>query len=253
LPQQASAFNEHRDNKNMPIFIDQDDRFLHDHAQHFAVTCPSCSVMSHLTPVSTPRYEELRRYQPKEVGVVFRCDACNAPVFLKYPVKAYGDNRIELSSNYCEIERPVERFDFTYLPEDSEVLFREALNSFSHTNNNAFASMCRRTVQHVFEDLGETGKMQIFDQCNEIRDMAEIDDDSYELVRRILFDSDEGRDSLPLISAVEAGVLLEFMRDILYQAYVRKGKIQQAMMIRRYMAEDVEEPTPLAPPQRSLG
>ena len=47
--------------------------------------------------------------------------------------------------------------------------------------------------------------------------------------------------------------LLESMRDILYQAYVRKGKIQQAMMIRRYLAEDVEEPTPLAPPQRSDG
>ena len=80
-----------------------------------------------------------------------------------------------------------------------------------------------------------------------------INDDDYELVRRVLFDADEGRDSLPLISAVEAGILLEFMRDILYQAYVRKGKIQQAMMIRRYMAEDVEEPTPLAPPQRSHG
>ncbi len=209
--------------------------------------------MSHLTPVSTPRYDELRRYQPKEVGVVFRCDACNAPVFLKYPVKSYGDERIELSSNFCEIERPVERFDFTYLPEDSETLFREALNCFSHTNNNAFASMCRRTVQRVFEDLGETGKMQIFDQCNEIRDMAEIDDESYELVRRVLFDSDEGRDSLPLISAVEAGILLEFMRDILYQAYVRRGKIQQAMMIRRYMAEEPEEPAPVMEPQRSHG
>lgn len=237
----------------MPIVIEKDGHFRHDHAQHFAVVCPSCSVMSHITPVSTPRYEDLRRYQPKEVGVVFRCDACNAPVFLKYPVKAYGDDNIELSSNFIEIERPVEQFDFTYLPEDSEILFREALHSFSHTNNNAFAAMCRRTVQRVFEDLGETGKMQIFDQCQEIREMAEIDDETYELVRRILFDTEEARDSLPLISAVEAGILLEFMRDVLYQAYVRKGKIQQAMMLRRYLAEEPEQPTPLAPPRRSHG
>lgn len=238
----------------MPIFIENDDRFRHDHAQHFAVTCPTCSVMSHLTPVSTPRYAELLRYKPKEVGVVFRCDACNAPVFLKYPVKAYEDDRIELSSNFLEIERPVERFDFTYLPEDSETLFREALNCFSHTNNNAFASMCRRTVQRVFEDLGETGKMEIFNQCSDIRDIAEIDDETFDLVRRVLFDSEETRDTLPMISAIEAGILLEFMRDILYQAYVRKGKIQQAMMIRRYMAEEPEEePAPVEPPQRSLG
>ena len=237
----------------MPIVIEKDDQFRHDHAQHFAVACPSCSVMSHLTPLSTPRYEELLRYKPKEVGVVFRCDACNAPVFLKYPVKAYSEERVELSSNYLEIERSVERFDFTYLPEDSEILFREALNCFSHTNNNAFASMCRRTVQRVFEDLGETGKMQIFNQCNDIRDMAEIDDETYELVRRVLFDAEDVRDSLPLISAIEAGILLEFMRDILYQAYVRKGKIQQAMMLRRYLAEDSEEPAQLEQPQRSHG
>jgi hypothetical protein len=237
----------------MSIVIEKDDLFRHDHAQHFAVTCPACSVMSHITPVSTPRYDELLRYKPKEVGVVFRCDACSAPVFLKYAVKAYGEDGVELSSNYFEIERPVERFDFTYLPEDAEILFREALNCFSNTNNNAFASMCRRTVQRVFEDLGETGKMQIFNQCNDIRDMAEIDDETFDLVRRILFDTEETRDTMPMISGVEAGILLEFMRDILYQAYVRKGKIQQAMMIRRYVAEEADEPPQLEPAQRSIG
>jgi len=236
----------------MSIVIDKDDQFRHDLGQHFAVVCPSCSVLSHITPVSTPRYGELDKYKPKEVGIVFRCDACSAPIFLKYPVKAYGEGQIELSSNYLEIERPVEHFDSTYLPEDSELLFREALSSFSHTNYNAFASMCRRTVQHVFDDLGETGKMQIFDQCTDIRDMAEIDDESYDLVRRVLFDTEEARNSLPLIQAVEAGILLEFMRDILYQAYVRKGKIQQAMMLRRYMAEE-PEPEQIDAPRLSTG
>jgi hypothetical protein len=43
------------------------------------------------------------------------------------------------------------------------------------------------------------------------------------------------------------------MRDILYQAYVRKGKIQQAMMIRRYVAEEADEPPQLEPAQRSIG
>jgi hypothetical protein len=82
--------------------------------------------------------------------------------------------------------------------------------------------------------------MKIFDQCSEIRDLAEIDDDTFEVVRRILFDSEDGRDSMPLINPSQAGVLLEFMRDILYQSYVRKGKLQQAMMMRRYLTEDAE-------------
>ncbi len=222
----------------MSIFVDTDDKFHHAHGQHFAVVCPSCAVLSHISPVSTPRYDELVRYKPKEIGLVFRCDACSAPVFLKYPVKNYAEDRVELSSNYLEIERPLEQFDFTYLPEDSELLFREALTCFSHNATNAFASMCRRTVRQVFRDLGETGKMQIFDQCNDIRVLAELDDDTFELVRRVLFDSEDGRESMPLLNASQAGVLLEFMRDILYQSYIRKGKLQQAMMMRRYLTED---------------
>jgi hypothetical protein len=236
----------------MSIFVDKDDEFHHAHGQHFAVVCPSCAVLSHITPVSTPRYNELDRYKPKEVGIVYRCDACSAPVFLKYQVKSYADDRVELSSNYLEIERPVEQFDFTYLPEESELLFREALTCFSHNAMNAFASMCRRTVRQVFRDLGETGKMQIFDQCNEIRELAEIDDQTFELLRRILFDSEDGRESMPTINASQAGVLLEFMRDILYQSYVRKGKLQQAMMMRRYLTEE-GEPESSAYRNRSAG
>ncbi len=233
-------------NNKMSIFIDKDDEFHHAHGQHFAVVCPSCSVLSHLTPVSLPRFDQLDRFKPKEIGVVFRCDACNAPVFMKYPVRNYADDRIELSPNYLEIERPAEQFDFTYLPKDSEILFREALTCFSNNAMNAFASMCRRTGRYVFRDLGETGKMQIFDQCSEIRDMAEIDEETFDVIRRVLFDSEDGKDSVPMISASQAGVLLEFMRDILYQAYVRKGKIQQAMMMRRYLTDETVEEAPPA-------
>lgn len=221
----------------MSILIDKDDRFHHDHGQHFALVCPSCSVLSHLSPVSTPRYAQLMRYKPRDVGVVFRCDACGAPVFLRYPVKVYREDRVELSSNFVELEKPREQFDFTYLPEEAEVMFREALGCYSANCMNAFASMCRRTALQVFEDLGETGKMQMFEQCSDIRDMAEIDDETFEVVRHVLFDGDERRQSLPQVSPAQAGVLLEFMRDILYQCYVRKGKLQQAMMMRRYLAE----------------
>jgi hypothetical protein len=38
--------------------------------------------------------------------------------------------------------------------------------------------------------------------------------------------------------AYEAGVLLEVMKDMLYQAYVRLGKLQQAMMVRRFFDEN---------------
>jgi hypothetical protein len=106
---------------------------------------------------------------------------------------------------------------------------------------NAFASMCRRTIQRVF-GLGETGKMRIFEQCNEIRDLAEVESGTFNVVRRVLFDTDAAREGMPIITPIEAGVLMEFMRDILYENYVRKGRLQQAMMMRRYVAEQAEPP-----------
>lgn len=225
----------------MPLYVDKNNQLHHDHGQHFALTCPDCGVFSHMTPVAVPDFEQLARYKPSETGLVYRCDSCNAAVFLRFPVKGYGDDRIELSSNFIEVERPREQFDFTYLPEDTEVLFREALDCFSMNAVNAFASMCRRTIHRVFADLGETGKMRIFEQCNEIRDLAEVDDDTFNVIRRVLFDSDPGREGMPLLTPTQAGVLLEFMRDILYESYVRKGRLQQAMMMRRYVAESAEE------------
>ncbi|NGX16909.1 hypothetical protein [Wenzhouxiangella sp. XN24] len=226
----------------MPMFVDKNEGFQHDHGQHFALTCASCGVFAHMTPVAVPCFDELSRYKPPETGLVFRCDNCNAPVFLRFPVKSYGENRVELSTNFIEVERPRENFDFTYLPEETETLFREALDCYSMNALNAFASMCRRTIQRVFMDLGETGKMRIFEQCNEIRDMAEVEGATFNVVRRVLFDTDAAREGMPVVTPTEAGVLMEFMRDILYESYVRKGRLQQAMMMRRYVAEQVDTP-----------
>jgi hypothetical protein len=222
----------------MPIFVDRSGEFHHDHGQHFALTCPSCNVFSHVTPIAVPRFEELWRYKPPETGLVYRCDSCNSPIFLRFPVKGYTEDQIELSANFIEVERPKETFDFTYLPEETESLFREALACYSMNALNAFASMCRRTMQRLFADLGETGKMRIFEQCNEIRQLAEVESVTFNMVRRVLFDTDAAREGMPLVTPVEAGVLMEFMRDILYETYVRKGRLQQAMMMRRYVAEE---------------
>ena len=146
----------------MSMYIDCESRLRYPFDQHLALTCPNCQVLSHITPVAVPDFEKLTRFMPKHVGVVYRCDSCNSPIFLKFNVRAYRKERVELSSSYSEIERPPERFNFTYLPEDVEVLFREALRCYSNSCFNAFASMCRRTAQSAFRDLGDTGKLKIF-------------------------------------------------------------------------------------------
>jgi len=112
--------------------------------------------------------------------------------------------------------------------------------------------MCRRTAQAVFQDLGENGRLRIFGQANEAREMAEIDPETFAAIKKVIFGSDtDASPALPELTATEAGVLLEVVKDMLYEAYVRKGKLQQAMMVRRFFAEEtLDKITPIGRPAK---
>ncbi len=159
--------------------IDTQSRLHHDQEHNLALTCPHCQVLAHITPMAVPNYDQLVAVRPTHAGLVFRCDSCNAPVFLKFMIKMYAANRVELSSTYIELEHAREKFTFTYMPEEAELLFKEALACYSAGCFNAFASMCRRTAQAVFADLGEGGKLKLFDELNEIRELAEIESGNF--------------------------------------------------------------------------
>jgi hypothetical protein len=223
----------------MAIIIDSSGRLHHDQDRGLALMCPHCGVLAHITPVSIPDFNQVQLHKPSHVGIVYRCEACNAPIFLKFPVKLYAGSRIELSPSFVELERPREKFNLTHLPEVTESLFKEAMACFSSGCYVAFAAMCRRTVQSVFADLGENSKLSLFDQLNELRKMAEIDDGTFSAVRQVIFGSDsDPQPNLPRLDTYRAGALLEIMKDLLYQAYVRRGRLQQALMVRRYFAEE---------------
>jgi hypothetical protein len=55
----------------------------------------------------------------------------------------------------------------------------------------------------------------------------------------VIFGTDtDARTQLPELDAYRSGVLLEVMKDLLHQAYVRKGRLQQAMMVRRFFIDE---------------
>src|SRR5882672_9895011 len=209
---------------------------LHLEYQGIALTCPHCQTLTHLTAVAVPTFEDLSRRKPKHIGIVFRCDACAAPVLLTFLVKAYTSLRVALASAYTEIERARENFPLTYLPEEAEGLFKEALHCYAAGCFNAFAAMSRRTAQSLFRELGEGGKLELFDTLQEIRALAELDDDTFAALRAVLFGSDSDPwPHQPQINAERAGILLEVMRDLLYQTFVRKARLLQAMTFRRFV------------------
>ena len=72
--------------------------------------------------------------------------------------------------------------------------------------------------------------------------MAELDSDTFNLLKKILFDNDvDSVPGIPVLNGEQAGILLEVMKDVLYQAYIRRGKLQQAMMVRRFFAEESQQ------------
>ena len=221
----------------MPIILERNKPLQQRTDDQFGLECPYCGVYAHLSAQSVPDAEGLLKTRPKHIGLVYQCDACRAPIFLRFAVKQYFEDRVELYQNFVELERPKERFAFSYLPKHTEVLFREALSCYSANNFNAFASMCRRSAKSSFRALGEGGKLRAFEDAMVAKDIAQIDDDSFEPIKKVLFDTTD-EESLPVLNRAQAGVLLEVLKDMFYQSFVRRGKLTRAIKVRRLFVQD---------------
>jgi len=221
----------------MAIVIDRDQGMASGVEERIGLECPYCGTYAHMNPQSVPDAASLLRDKPKHVGLVYKCDACNAPIFLRFAVREYKENSVELYRNFIELERPKERFAFSYLPKHTEVLFREALACYSGNNFNAFASMCRRAAISAFDALGEGGKLRAFEEVMVAQDIAGIDDESFLPIKAVLFESGQHED-LPLLNRAQAGILLEILKDMFYQCFVRHGKLTRAIKVRRFFVSE---------------
>lgn len=221
----------------MAIILHSDQGLLLGDDEQIGLECPYCNVYAHMTPQSVPGVDDLLEHRPKHVGLVFRCDACDAPVFLRFAVRQFRDQEVELYRNFVELERPKERFAYSYLPKETEILFREALSCYSSNNFNAFASMCRRSAASAYDALGEGGRLRAFEEIIIAQDIAGIDDDTFAPVKAVLFDADS-EDELPLLTRSQAGILLEILKDMFYQCFVRRGKLTRALKVRRIFGQE---------------
>ena len=221
----------------MALILDRDQGLTSDDDEQIGLECPYCGVYSHMSPQAVPDPGRIIETRPKHVGLVYQCDSCRAPVFLRFAIKSFDDDRVELYRNFVELERPKERFAFSYLPKHTDVLFREALSCYSGNNFNAFASMCRRSAYSAFTALGEGGKLRAFVEFMIAQDIAGIDDDSFAPIKEILFEFGE-EEELPLLNRVQAGILLEVLKDMFYQCFVRRGKLTRALKVRRFFVQD---------------
>jgi Domain of unknown function (DUF4145) len=198
--------------------------------KHFTVKCPHCTVPSGLSAISLPNYDLLERYQPPRVGIGYQCDACSQPVFLRFRVSyRLASNLIDIDEGYEEVERPQEQYEFKHLPSTVANDFREALACYSISCFNAFAAMCRRTIQSAASSLGAEGSDRVSRQVDDLKSTADVDQETFDVLKAIVIAGHDGaHPHLPALSADRAEILLELMKDVLYQLFVRRVKLEEA-------------------------
>ncbi|MFP6827635.1 MAG: hypothetical protein VCC36_01045 [Gammaproteobacteria bacterium] len=95
--------------------------------------------------------------------------------------------------------------------------------------------MCRRTVQTSLADLGADAKLRWHDLFREVVAIGDLDESVVRTLESVLFGTD---DAMPEIQAGEAAVLIEAIKDMVYQCYIRTAKLRAALKMRRYFAEE---------------
>ena len=205
--------------------------------KHYTIKCPHCQRDTNLTAISIPKYEYLARFRPAHIGIVYKCDACQEPIFAKFIISKYdiGNHKILIEDNSFQVtEVAIEPFEYEYLPDQVKTDFIEAANCYAIGCYNAFAAMCRRTIQSLAMDLGAIGKDKVKLQLTELKDALAIDEESYTMLVQIIVDGHDGaHPHLPPLSRERAVILIELMKDVLYQIYVRKAKLQEAARLRQ--------------------
>lgn len=226
----------------MSIYVKKNNRF--EQAEPVSRECPHCGAHAQLVPIATPSYAALMQARPRHVAVGFRCAACNEPRFARVAVRSFGPDEVVLSSNLVEIERSKERFHFGYLPPKVERLFREALDCYTADLFYGFAILCRRAMQTALADSQEPKPyIHLYDLFRDVAAIAELDSATSETLDKILFSTDVAE---PEIGPEEAAALIEIIKDIFYQRYVRTAKLKAALKVRRYFAgETTQKITPI--------
>jgi hypothetical protein len=225
----------------VPIYVNKDSGF--HQTEVVSRECPHCGAHAQLLPLATPSFDALLQTRPRHVGLVFTCAACGEPRFVRAAVRAFEPERIELSPNLTEVERARERFQYGYLSADIERLLREAFDCYTAGCYTAFALLSRNAVEAALSSQDGNTRRRWHELLREVLQIAEVDGDTARAIEAALFGDPH---TLPKVGADEAAVLIEAVKDLFYQAYVRTAKLQAAMKMRRFFAgEHARNVTPI--------
>jgi hypothetical protein len=119
----------------------------------------------------------------------------------------------------------------------------------------AFASMCRMTVQAMIAGSGERGdsmQLQLYDQFDEIASVAKMNDGVLLTAQDVLFDTNPETIYSANIDRASAAIILEIIKDLLHQTYIRHGRLNKVLGMRRFFASRQNENSSASKPVANL-
>jgi hypothetical protein len=225
----------------VPTYVNKNNDF--QQTEVVSRECPHCGAHAQLIPLATPTFATLMQARPRHVGLVFSCAACGEPRFARAATRAFEADRVELSANLNEVERARERFQYGYLSADIERSLREAFDCYTAGSYIAFALLSRHAVDAALAGADDAMRRRWHDLLRDVLKIAEVGGDTARAIEAAVFGDPR---TLPAIGADEAAVLIEAIKDLFYQAYVRTAKLQAAMKMRRFFAgEHARNVTPI--------
>jgi len=228
----------------MKIFAD--DRICHE-AGSLNPGCPHCQKQTALTPLSRPDFATIKACKPAVTGLCFLCLNCQKPILVRYSVTHIGETEIELAPAPALESRPDDRINLNYLPASVQKPYIDALGCYQHELIQPFGLMCKQTIEAVIKDLGEGGKLDVFNHLEELRDVFNVEPHIFTTIGEVLFDNKRSLMSTGVFGRTEAAVLLEALKDLLYQFYIRKARLQRAVSMRQFFANPtIDDPGELA-------
>ena len=199
--------------------------------------CPHCQMQTPMTPVSRPDFAAIKACKPAVTGLSFLCLKCHNPLLVRYAVIEIGETEIKLGVSTQPTPRSDDPINLSYLPAAVKKPYVDALGCYQHELLQPFAIMCKQTMQAIIKDLGDGGKMRVFNHMEELRNIFDIEARTFDTISDTLFDNKHSLVSKPVFGRTDAAVLLEAIKDLLYQLYVREARLQRAIGMRRFFAQ----------------
>jgi hypothetical protein len=152
----------------------------------------------------------------------------------------HGEEPTILSADLVAVERGRENFPYGYLPRRTQRLLREAFGCYTADLYLAFALLCRRTILVSADEAADSGPTAFERLFEDSAELSGIDVGTRTTLRTALFDQRAD----PGIDADQAAVLIEIVKDMFQQRYVRTAKLRRAIKVRRYFAHESNRNSP---------